>query len=596
MGNKPAVTLTLAADERKLVDSFDRAGKSGLDMGDKVDKASRQVESAGKRMGDSAAEGSDRAGKSFEGMAGKLDSASKGMLAKAAIIGGGLADAILGSFQQANVGGMLAAQLGGGADRAAQLGKLAGQIYGDNFGDSLKDVGEALKGTIGSNLVDEDAADSDIRRVTEKLITVGQVMEEETGSVARAVQQMLRTGMVKSAEEAFDLLVRAQQQGLNKSQDLLDTFNEYSTQFRKIGLDGPTALGLMSQALQGGARDSDIAADALKEFSIRAIDGSKASQNAFHDLGLDGEKMAAQIARGGEGAKAGLDLVLTKLKALKDPLAQNAVASGLFGTQWEDVGAALMAFDVTTATDALGKVKGATDDAMTAIGDTPEAKFEAFKRNMQSSLIDVVNQAAPLLQGLGQFVAQNTDVLGPLAVAIGVVTVAQMAWNAAMKANSIVLIVGLIAGLVAAFVDLWNKSAAFRDFFINLWRDITGAVSGALNAIPGLFKGMINGIVDGMNWLVDHSINWLIDRINDGIISWLPGVPYIPHVPAIPRLHTGGTVPGPPGTETMIMAKAGEHVSAPGQGGGGWHVTGSGALFEAIQAALSDGDIQVVGR
>src|ERR1044072_5720845 len=441
MSSKPTVTLTVAGDEKRLSESFGRGGRDAKDFGDQVGRASKEMADEVDRNYDKAAKSADKAGKSFEGAGKSFDAGTGAILTGAAGIGLAVGDAFGKMFEQADGGGLLAAQLGGGAERAAELGGLAGKVYGENFGDSMQDVGEALKGVIGSNLVDEDASDDDIKRVTEKLLTVSQVVGEETGRVSQAVQQMLRTGMAKSAEEAFDLIVRAQQQGINKSEDLLDTLNEYGTQFRKLGLDGPMSLGLINQALRAGARDSDTAADALKEFSIRAIDGSKASQNAFHDLGLNGEKMAAQIARGGKDATAGLDTVLDKLRAIKDPVQQSQIAVGLFGTKAEDLGKALFAMDTSTAVASMGDLQGATDQAMTAIGDTPTAKFEAFKRNMETTLIDVVSRAAPMLEAFGGFVSQNIDVLGPLAAVIAVVPIAQWAWNGAGAANPIVLII-----------------------------------------------------------------------------------------------------------------------------------------------------------
>ncbi|CAM5380934.1 phage tail tape measure protein [Streptomyces californicus] len=75
---------------------------------------------------------------------------------------------------------------------------------------------------------------------------------------------MVKTGMARDAEEAMDILVKAEQKGLNASEDLLDTFDEYSTQFRKVGIDGPMAMGLVLKSLRhaagdpAGARNTDI--------------------------------------------------------------------------------------------------------------------------------------------------------------------------------------------------------------------------------------------------------------------------------------------------------------------------------------------------
>lgn len=78
-----------------------------------------------------------------------------------------------------------------------------------------------------------------------------------------------------------------------------------------------------------------------------------------------------------------------------------------------------------------------------------------------------------------------------------VVAAAQWLVNAAMSANPIGLIVIAIAGLVAAFVLLWNKCEGFRNFFLGMWEGIKTAfqafldwISPAIEAIKGYFEGL----------------------------------------------------------------------------------------------------------
>src|SRR5690606_7241857 len=138
--------------------------------------------------------------------------------------------------------------------------------------------------------------------------------------VTAAVSQMLRTGMAQSAEEAFDIVVKATQNGINKSEDLIDTINEYSTHFRSLGLTGEQALGLIQQALQAGARDSDYAADAIKEFQINAVVGSDDVVKALKEMGLSADELVKKIAEGGPGAAR--------------PLTRSWTSSGRSRTRW----------------------------------------------------------------------------------------------------------------------------------------------------------------------------------------------------------------------------------------------------------------------
>lgn len=72
-------------------------------------------------------------------------------------------------------------------------------------------------------------------------------------------------------------------------------------------------------------------------------------------------------------------------------------------------------------------------------------------------------------------------------------TAAIVALNAAMMANPIVLVIALIAGLVVAFVVLWNKSEGFRQFWIDLWETIKTTVSNAEKAMKTFFTETLPG-------------------------------------------------------------------------------------------------------
>ena len=76
-----------------------------------------------------------------------------------------------------------------------------------------------------------------------------------------------------------------------------------------------------------------------------------------------------------------------------------------------------------------------------------------------------------------------------LTTAIKSVGVAQAALNVIMAMNPIGLIVAAIAGLVTAFVVLWNKSEKFRDFWKGLWEEIKKTVEKYIGAVVNFFKG-----------------------------------------------------------------------------------------------------------
>jgi len=465
---------------------------------------------------------------------------------KAAAIGGAAIGAALlagidSIIETSKPMALLQAQLGGSAEFAAEMGKNAGAVYAKGVVTSMEEAAGAVRDVWQNKLVPEDASDAAIQAVSNKLVALAQTTESSTKDVSVAVSQMLRNGLVKSADEAFDVIQRGVTAGVNKSDDLLDTFNEYGTQFRKLGLSGPKALGLLSQAIKAGARDSDTAADALKEFAIRAIDGSKTTADGFKALGLDGKEMGAQIAAGGADAEAGLYATLDALREIKDPVKRQAAAVALFGTKAEDLGDALFAMNPETAVKGLGKFAGAADNAGKALEESAGAKLESFKRKLQSGLTDQLAKAIPYIEATFGWLQKNSGWvvplatgLGLLAAAIGVIVAVQWAWNAALALSPITWIVLGIVALIAVIVYLATKTRFFQTiwgavwgfmkgigawfagpfagFFVAVWRKIVAFAVGVKNAVMTNFtqwKLLFNNV---KNWVVS-AVNAIVNKV-----------------------------------------------------------------------------------
>lgn len=78
--------------------------------------------------------------------------------------------------------------------------------------------------------------------------------------------------------------------------------------------------------------------------------------------------------------------------------------------------------------------------------------------------------------------------------AIKVVRTAMLAFNAVLLANPIGLVVAAIAGLVAAFIYLWNNVEGFRNFWKSAWNTIKSLASSAGKAIKKALVDAWNGI------------------------------------------------------------------------------------------------------
>ncbi|MEV8023657.1 phage tail tape measure protein [Microbacterium sp. NPDC080220] len=395
-------------------------------------------------------------------------------------VGAAAAKAILDSFQaglaQEQGRDNLQALTGISEVAAGRLARAAGEAYANVFGDSIESNMDTTRLALQFDLIDEDATTSAAQKTIEGLSGIADVLQEDVTPVARAVTQMLRNDLVKSAEEAYDVLATGARKGVNANEDLLDTFNEYSTHFRDLGLSGAEALGLLNQGLEGGAFNADKVADALKELTIQvkpAKDGSIAAAGALKDLGLNANDMASAFVEGGPRARRALEEILTELRQVEDPTRRNAIALGLFGTQAEDMAGALGNLDLSTAVDELDGVSGAARRMFDTMSDNDATKLEGAKRNIEVALSGIQ----------GAFAVAFSEPLGDLAD-----------WVSSNRGP-----------LLQFFVDLANGALDFAE----------SATDGFGAFVSGPLRETVKGVRDLIEWLPgDADLTGLDDLID----------------------------------------------------------------------------------
>lgn len=232
----------------------------------------------GEESGHKLSEGASRGA---AGMGGKLtkilDGAKEELLMPAAAIGAAigalLTESIMLHFEIEKAVAHMNTVLGAEGPRAAMLGKIAGNLYFANFGDSIDQVTEAIQVAFQNGLIPGGVAaatNADITRITGNLMNLSTVMKQDLGMTAEAVGNMVRNGLVKTVDEGMNVMTAAIQKGADKAGDLAATFQEYSTQFRQAGITAAEAAGLMVQGLQHGARDADVVADSIKEMLLQS--------------------------------------------------------------------------------------------------------------------------------------------------------------------------------------------------------------------------------------------------------------------------------------------------------------------------------------
>jgi phage-related minor tail protein len=479
------------------------------------------------------------------GLKGKAAAAGKGIAVAlgagvagaAGLLAKGLSDAL--DLDEAR--SKMTAQLGLTQAQSATAGKVAGKLFADNYGESMQDVGSAVTAVIQNLDGMRGASAATLRTVTAGAMTASTVLDEDVVATTRAAAQMMRTGLAKSSKEAFDILVSGAQHGANKAQDLLDTFNEYGTQFRRFGLTGQQSMALIQQGLQAGARDADTVADAIKEFAINSVSGSTAVTHGFKALGLNAKEVTRQFGAGGSSANKALDTVLDRLRAMPDPVKRAQTAVALFGTKAEDLGDALYALDPSAATRALGKVAGATDAASKALNDNAKAGIESWKRHMDGLLMQAATAPGALgktsqaLIGIGQSVLPLGSDIGGFAMAMMAASkVAGGPMLTALKAvGSGVMWLGRLM-LTNPWMLLAVGIAIVAVLIITHWNTVKHATQAAWSWVVGKVKTGAHAVMAAIGFLgsLPGKVGGYFGRMKDAavakamsLVGWVRGLP-----------------------------------------------------------------------
>lgn len=275
-----------------------------------------------------ASKAMDEYGQKMQDTGGKITEVGKGLTAgvSAPIAGIGVALGKMASdFDSAT--GSLEAKLGVTKERAQELGKVAENVWKDNFGENIQEVSDTV--SVVSQQI-QGLANDDLKSASESAYTLSQVFDADISESSKTAASLMRNFGIDSTK-AFDIITTGFQKGGDYSGELLDTLNEYSVQFASMGLSADQFLSILISGAQAGAFNLDKVGDAVKEFNIRAQDGSKTTADGFAAIGLNAQQMGEAIAQGGDDGQKAFAATLSALAAMKDPLKQNVAGTELFG-------------------------------------------------------------------------------------------------------------------------------------------------------------------------------------------------------------------------------------------------------------------------
>ena len=273
-----------------------------------------------------------------------------------------------------------------------QYGESAKAVFNEGIGETPLEIAQNMA-KIGQNT---QVTGKNLEKLTKSAMALQKTFDWDPNELTRATDMAYKQWGY-SHTQTMGLLAKGAQMGLDKNQNLLDSMNEYAVHFKKIGMSGEDMIKVFAAVGKQGVFDFDKAGDALKEFSIRAIDGSKSTVEAYQKLGLNAETMAAQMAKGGPTAKRTFSTILESIKGVKDPIKQDAIGVSLFGTMWEDMGKKAI-FALGDTKGSLGDVKGTLSEIERLQYNDATTAFKALGRTINTELAGVAGSAVNKLR------------------------------------------------------------------------------------------------------------------------------------------------------------------------------------------------------
>ena len=355
----------------------------------------------------------------------------------------------------------VSAQTGITGDELKEFGDIAREVYKSGKGENFQEIADALVNIRQAS----GLAGEELKVATNSAMLLKDTFGMEVNETTRAATALMKNFGI-SAEEAYGIIAVGAQNGANKNDDLLDTLNEYSVHYKALGLDADQFITSLIKGAEAGSFSIDKVGDAVKEFNIRAKDGSKTSTEGFAALGLEAETMTKAFAAGGDAAQAAFFQTIKALNEMKDPVEKNAAGVALFGTQWEDLEAGVL--------NTLASMSDASVDAAEALRKMEEVKYNdigyaitQISRTFGDALIPAAEKAGQIIYKHMPQIQANIERITPSITALG---------ESFAEA---------LPGIIDFIASAANEAAYFSGLIINNWSTIGPVVY----AVAGAFAG-----------------------------------------------------------------------------------------------------------
>lgn len=308
--------------------------------------------------------------------------------------------------------------------------RLIQDLYINGFADSRAEIAEVI--TLASQL---GINNENLAGAIETAFNVATVTGGDANETLRTMDQLVSLGLVPNYQTAGDLIVTGFRDGANRADDLNETLIEYGSTFADLGIDGERALSIINNGLENGFMNSDLAADAVREFGriMREEIDNPAVTDALERLDLT--EMREQFLLGEVSGETLFDAVLDGLEEIPTEAERSQLAITLFGDMVGDVGSdAVLSLNDTEG--AIENVEGAARDAANEVRDNLGTRLVQFGRKINSAVEEGVQEVIDVEALLTRFETGIETFFDELAAGEDIFSAAEIAFEIPGLANT----------------------------------------------------------------------------------------------------------------------------------------------------------------
>lgn len=307
------------------------------------------------------------------------------------------------------------AQTGASSSEMNKFKNIARDVWSNNFGENVSDVADMM-GRVKQQM--QGISDVDLKNVTEDLITLRDVYGMDENETLRGAKQLMEQFGI-SSKEAFDLMAKGAQNGLDYSGELGDNIAEYAGKFAQAGYSAEEYFQIMTNGVKGGSYNLDKMQDAVNEITTRMSDGTiEGALDSFNDKVKD---VFQAYKEGGATQQDVQDAIVQDIKETTNQQEALNKASIAFGTLGEDNNLKFIT-SLSSVGDEYKNVAGTMDEvkeiangglknALSGLGRAFLDSFTPIGEAITPILAGIVNLITLAIQGIQQGFAKVGDVI-----------------------------------------------------------------------------------------------------------------------------------------------------------------------------------------